>query len=51
MRQILIKSVQNHPLNAIGIMDRKTGKYIKPSFTFITNSRNSLNHNYIQQFK
>jgi hypothetical protein len=44
IRQILIKSIQNNTLNAIEIMDRKTGKYIKPSYTFLTNSRNSPYH-------
>jgi glutathionylspermidine synthase len=44
IRQILIKSIQNHTLNAKEIIDRRTGKYIKPSYTFLTNSRNSPNH-------
>lgn len=44
IRQILIKSIQNHTLNAIEIIDRRTSKYIKPSYTLLTCSRNSPNH-------
>lgn len=44
IRQILIKSIQNNTLNALDIMDRRTGKYIKPSYMFLTNSRYSPNH-------
>lgn len=44
IRQILIKSIQNQTLNAMEILDRRTGKYIKPSFTLLKNSRISPNH-------
>jgi len=44
IRQILVKSIQNHTLNATEIIDKRTGKYIKPSYTSLTSSRNSPNH-------
>lgn len=44
IRQILVKSIQNHTLNATEIIDRRTGKYIKPSYTLLTSSRNSPNY-------
>jgi len=31
IRQILVKSIQNHTLNTTEIIDRRTGKYIKPA--------------------
>jgi len=42
--QILVKSIQNHTINATEIIDRRTGKYIKPSYTLSTSSKNSPNY-------
>jgi len=39
IRQILIKSIQNHTLNTTDILNRRTGKYIKSSYTLLTSSR------------
>jgi len=44
IRQILVKSIQNHTLNATKLMDKRTEKCIKPPYTLLTSSRNSPNY-------
>lgn len=39
--QILIKSIQTLTLNTIETIDGRTGKYIRPSYSILTSSRNS----------
>lgn len=34
--QILIKSIQHHTLDAIEVIDRISGKYMKPSYALLT---------------
>jgi len=44
VRQILVKSIQNYTLNTTEIVDRRTGNFIKPSYTLLASSRNSPNY-------
>jgi len=44
IRQILVKSINNHTLNATDILDKRTGKYIKSAYTFLTSSTISSNY-------
>jgi len=46
--QILIRSIQRHILKSIEIIDRRTGKYIKPHSASLTGSRRLHGKYYIQ---
>lgn len=42
IKQIIVKSIQRHILNDIGILDRRKGKYTRPPYNIsLTSSRSS----------
>jgi len=39
-----MKSIQIHIFNTTDITEKRTGKFIKPSYTLLTSSRNYLDY-------